>query len=122
METEVNNLPPDVSAAVNLFISELDKSTLSGIKNVFLFGSYAHGNYHEDSDVDIAVVFTGTKPDNSLPFEHLMTLSDMGCEVMLAVPRYIQPVVLWESQLYHPEEQANPRFYQNLLTQGIKLK
>lgn len=30
---------------------------------IFLFGSYAKGNYHEDSDIDIAVVF---KDYNSL--------------------------------------------------------
>jgi predicted nucleotidyltransferase len=27
-------------------------------KKVILFGSYAKGNFHEDSDIDIAVVFT----------------------------------------------------------------
>jgi predicted nucleotidyltransferase len=27
-------------------------------KKIILFGSYAKGNYHEDSDIDIAVVFT----------------------------------------------------------------
>ncbi len=26
-------------------------------KQIFLFGSYAKGNYHNDSDIDIAVVF-----------------------------------------------------------------
>ncbi len=26
-------------------------------KQIFLFGSYAKGNYHADSDIDIAVVF-----------------------------------------------------------------
>ena len=26
-------------------------------KQIFLFGSYAKGNYHTDSDIDIAVVF-----------------------------------------------------------------
>lgn len=26
-------------------------------EKVFLFGSYAKGNYHDDSDIDIAIVF-----------------------------------------------------------------
>jgi len=26
-------------------------------RKIFLFGSYAKGNYHEESDIDIAVVF-----------------------------------------------------------------
>ncbi|GHT10519.1 hypothetical protein AGMMS4956_02010 [Bacteroidia bacterium] len=28
-----------------------------GTGKVFLFGSYAKGNYHEDSDIDLAVIF-----------------------------------------------------------------
>ena len=30
------------------------------IKATFLFGSYAKGNYHNDSDIDITVVVKGT--------------------------------------------------------------
>jgi predicted nucleotidyltransferase len=31
--------------------------TYYGAGKVFLFGSYAKGTYHEDSDIDIAVIF-----------------------------------------------------------------
>ena len=27
------------------------------IENVILFGSFAKGNYHEDSDIDLAIIF-----------------------------------------------------------------
>ena len=30
------------------------------VKEAFLFGSFARGNYHEDSDIDIALVLKGT--------------------------------------------------------------
>ncbi len=35
--------------------------TKFGISKVFLFGSYAKGNYHDDSDIDIAVVLKDFK-------------------------------------------------------------
>jgi len=28
-----------------------------GIKKIFLFGSYATGNFNEDSDIDLAIIF-----------------------------------------------------------------
>ncbi|MFZ1987183.1 MAG: nucleotidyltransferase domain-containing protein [Desulfatitalea sp.] len=33
------------------------KKTKPGIKKVYLFGSYAKGSSHEDSDIDIAIIF-----------------------------------------------------------------
>lgn len=33
-------------------------SGLSSIKNIYLFGSYAKLIYHEDSDIDIAIIFS----------------------------------------------------------------
>ena len=31
--------------------------TKPGVKKVFLFGSYAKGTFHEDSDIDLAIIF-----------------------------------------------------------------
>jgi predicted nucleotidyltransferase len=33
------------------------RKTKPGIKKIYLFGSHAKGNIHQDSDIDIAVVF-----------------------------------------------------------------
>ena len=33
------------------------RKTKPGIKKVFLFGSYARGTFHEDSDIDLAIIF-----------------------------------------------------------------
>ncbi len=41
---------------VRQYISFL-KKRITGIKKVYIFGSYAKGMFHEDSDIDIAVVF-----------------------------------------------------------------
>ena len=33
------------------------KKTKPGIKKIYIFGSHAKGSYHQDSDIDIAVIF-----------------------------------------------------------------
>lgn len=33
------------------------RKTKPGVKKVFLFGSYARGTFHEDSDIDLAIIF-----------------------------------------------------------------
>ena len=38
-------------------------------KRIFLFGSYAKGNYHEDSDIDIAVVFDDYQDSTDMQLE-----------------------------------------------------
>jgi predicted nucleotidyltransferase len=47
-ETEVLNIAREYADEIK---SRFD------VRKIFLFGSYAKGNYHDDSDIDIAVVF-----------------------------------------------------------------
>ena len=46
---------------------DLIRERFSGIERVYLFGSYAKGKITDDSDVDIALVFT--KLDDSKRFD-----------------------------------------------------
>ena len=47
------------------------RKTNPAIKKIYLFGSYAKGTFHSDSDIDIAVVF-----------DHLIDRFDMQVELM----------------------------------------
>ena len=47
------------------------RKTKPGIKKVFLFGSYATGNFNENSDIDLAIIF-----------ENLSDSFDMQVELM----------------------------------------
>jgi predicted nucleotidyltransferase len=51
------------------FLEELEQSEIR-INNAILFGSYARGNYNENSDIDLAIIsedFSGTRLfDNSM--------------------------------------------------------
>jgi len=40
---------------VKSYLSELNKHGIT-IEKAYLYGSYARGNYHKDSDIDIAII------------------------------------------------------------------
>lgn len=48
---------PEIPQAANFFVSELQQSSIANnILEVWLFGSYARGDYDLDSDVDLLIV------------------------------------------------------------------
>lgn len=56
-------IPAEVKNIINTYINELNRNEIP-IREVVLFGSYAHGTYHQWSDIDIALVseiFTGDR-------------------------------------------------------------
>jgi predicted nucleotidyltransferase len=54
MRTEAPNLPPDLKAALDKAVARIVE--LAQPELVILFGSYAEGTAHQDSDVDLMVV------------------------------------------------------------------
>lgn len=80
-----------------------------GIKKAYLFGSYAKGNEHADSDIDIALV-VGQMDDFFLLQTQLMRLRR-------SVDLRIEPHPFWEGDF----NIQNPLAYEIQLT-GIELK
>ena len=54
LERLLKNLPRDVVNAINIFLKNLVK--VFDEVEVYLFGSYARGDWMEDSDIDLVVV------------------------------------------------------------------
>jgi len=79
------------------------------IKNAYIFGSYAKGNYHKDSDIDLAIVLN--KLSNSF---------DMEVKSMI-LRRKNETIV--EPHLFDQNEftSSNP-FANEILKNGIKIK
>jgi len=80
----------DKNDAINLSKSYLDKVKQNQIEviDAWLFGSYAKGNYNDDSDIDIALVL----PESALSIDtdvKLMTLR-RGKETMIETHTYSQ--------------------------------
>jgi len=48
-------IPSKVENVINNYLKELNRNNIP-VKEALLFGSYAKGNYHKWSDIDIALV------------------------------------------------------------------
>jgi predicted nucleotidyltransferase len=60
----VFSLPSDIALAVAELKSRLAASFGARLERVVLFGSYARGRAHEDSDVDVLVLVSRREPDD----------------------------------------------------------
>lgn len=102
-------LPAEVKNIIERYLNELNRHNIP-IREAVLFGSYAKGNYHEWSDIDIALVseiFTGDRIDNK----------DKIRKITLSVSSQIEviPFSLWEFNLQNP-------LAKEILTTGMKLQ
>ncbi|MYK37585.1 MAG: nucleotidyltransferase domain-containing protein [Gammaproteobacteria bacterium] len=107
--------------AMDEFIARLREADLPPVQRVLLYGSRARGDYHEESDIDIAVVFPGAPPD-AYPYRLLHQLSGIAYEIVLSRRGdvYPSPRPVFEDQLADPSTAKNPEFYQSIAQDGIE--
>ena len=69
------------------YVEKLKQNHIN-ILDAWIFGSYTKGNYHKDSDIDIALVL----PENSVSFDTDVRLMSMrtGEETMIEIHTYSQ--------------------------------
>ena len=85
------------------------------ICDAFLYGSYARGDYHEESDVDIFITVDMSREEMK-PYEDAMSTvrSDLGLKHDILVSVIVEP--LDQFQRYST---ALP-YYRNILSEGIR--
>ena len=116
------DLAPQVCAALRVFLRELVEIRLPPVSRVVLFGSHARGDYSEDSDLEVAVVFEGTPP----PPGKLLTdinerLVDPAEAALEEGFMSVAPIAIWEEELGDGTELPDWPFYRNLVIDGIDL-
>lgn len=116
-------LSADTKQAVGLFMAGLRELDLPAVSKVLLYGSRARGDHDTDSDVDIAVVMSGSCPETDIKYDLTMLLAEVSSKAMLDTASLVDvsAIVIWEDQLYEPQKQRNPDFYQNLLVDGVEI-
>ena len=109
-------MPQAMNNLIQEYVMAIKKIYGSHLKQVILYGSYARGDFHEDSDVDIMILV-------DLPEEELNTFSDkiseLGFEYIITHDIWFMPVV---KNLEHFQywSKAYP-FYSNVVKEGIAL-
>lgn len=108
---------PEVVKAMDEFVRRLDakRAEFPPICRVLLYGSHARGDYHKDSDVDVAVIYEGPESESFLwqlgPCHSRVDVSDSS--VMEAIP-------LLEERMAAPGLTGNPDFYRSVRRDGIE--
>jgi predicted nucleotidyltransferase len=91
------------------------KTIFGNIKEAYLYGSYARGDYDEESDVDILVTVEMTQKEIAIHHWELACLSsDLSLEHDITVSISVKPAEQFERyNEFYP-------FYKNVVREGIK--
>lgn len=86
----------------------------SNIKDAYLYGSYARGDYHSESDVDILLIVDLEQQEIS---KHRMAVASVSSRLSLEYGVTVSVTVKAASQFY--KYRAILPFYKNVLSEGI---
>ena len=88
MVATVRRLPVAVQRGLDLFVSGLRERFGSRLAAVRLFGSYARGTAHEDSDVDCLVLLDRVTPGDD------RTITDLAGDLTWLADLVISPLIM----------------------------
>ena len=115
-------IPPRARAALQEFAKHLAQVRLPPLSRFVLFGSYARGDFREDSDLDVAVVFEGAPPPPGAQLTRINELLvDPADAVLEAELMPLSPIAVWETELGDGTSLPEWPFYRNVVREGIDL-
>ncbi|MGN1170643.1 MAG: nucleotidyltransferase domain-containing protein [Lachnospiraceae bacterium] len=86
------------------------------VVGVFLYGSYARGDYNEYSDIDITAIVKGNRLDLQ---EKLQQVWDIAADIGLEHDIVISPTVIPENEFNKYLSQSG--YYANIAKEGIRI-
>ena len=108
---------PEKSKAIYEIIAEFKKRAgdFYGIRlhSLVLYGSYARGDFHEDSDIDILVVLDNIESE----MNEIEKLAVIKTDLVLQYEKYLSANPVSRKKY----EQSGFSFYQNVKREGILL-
>lgn len=116
MRKGVGCMNENLRVALEKFLAQAEQLYGGHVKQIILYGSYARGDYREDSDVDIMILV-------DLPQEHLWEYRKqmMGYvfDINLEYDTMIVPVTV--NAAHFQEWLPVYPFYQNVAREGVEL-
>ncbi|PPK49907.1 antitoxin ChpS [Marinobacter persicus] len=114
LEQDVMGDQVDIRQAVLVFAEKLRGQYEA--TQLILFGSRARGDYHTESDADVAVILPGNPGDF---VETKLAMADLAFDTLLEMGVLIQAFPVWESEWAHPASYSNPDILRNIAREGI---
>ena len=84
------------------------------IVGIFLYGSYARGDYHTDSDLDVVAIVHG---DRKTLQQQLKKVWDFSCELELEYDTILSPTVIPYEEF--KQYQTVLPYYRNISQEGV---
>lgn len=112
------NIPEKIEKIINEFVSGTQKILGSRLKKIILYGSYARGDYHEGSDVDI-MILTDLVDNELIEYRDKIWdyTYDLECDYNFTI--HLSPVIRNIEQ-YNRRTNYMP-FYKNVQKEGVAL-
>ena len=112
-------IPNKVKLIISQFLQELENNNIA-IEQAILFGSYAYGTPHDDSDIDLLVV-TGDdympanyKEKSNIYLKAAMLIRDIEKKVPI-------DLIVHTKKMYERFTELNSMFYRKIEKEGIVL-
>jgi predicted nucleotidyltransferase len=107
-------IPKEISALTEEFVSKVGKLYGDRLNKVILFGSYARGEQHEESDVDYMVVLND---DDIKSYNEIDRLSPVMSDLGLKYGFWISAIPYTKQKLYF----GNTPLGFNVIQEGIEI-
>lgn len=111
-----NVIPDIVSNVVYEFAAQLRRILRNNLSKIILYGSYARGDFHADSDIDI-MVLVKLLPEEIEKIEE--SIFDIAFDIELEYGIHISPIIKNEEQFKYWVDVLP--FYRNVKNEGIEI-
>ena len=104
----------DLDVILNEVAKSYRKSYGDNITKILLYGSYARGDYHDDSDIDIVAIVKGERLELQNKLKKIWDVSnDLGLEYEVIVSPTVIPYDEYE------EWKEDLTYYMNIEKEGV---
>lgn len=86
------------------------------IMDIYLYGSYARGDYEQDSDIDFVAIVKGNRLDLQ---KKLKVMWDIAADLGLENDIVISPTVIPYNEFLQYQEKLP--YYRNIIWEGVKV-
>lgn len=109
-------MPMTIQTLLTDYLAEIQKIYGLHLKSVFLYGSYARGDFTQDTDVDVMILVDLAVEEME---EYLDELAEIGFDYNVAYGIWMMPVVRNQKHFEHWAKAYF--FYENVQKEGVKI-